>query len=77
MQQAPRQVCAELKFPRRIIQGYEKAELVAPSLQNKYGHLLYDELEQELIRLIRFYQQPGFPLRDIKCLFAPLIPRRR
>ena len=69
MQQTPRQVCAELKFSRRTIQGYEKAGLVAPSGKNKYGHLLYGELEQERIRLIRFYQQQGFSLKEIKRLF--------
>lgn len=63
-----RQVCAELGLSRRTIQGYEKAGLVAPSGRNKYGHLLYGEPERERIRLIRFYQQMGFPLKEIKSL---------
>lgn len=63
-----RQVCAELGLSRRTIQGYEKAGLVAPSGKNKYGHLLYGKPEQERIQLIRFYQQMGFPLKEIKSL---------
>lgn len=68
MQQTLRQVCAELKVSRRAVQGYEKVGLVAPSGKNKYGHLLYGEPEQERIRLIRFYQQLGFQLKEIKSL---------
>ena len=63
-----RQVCAELKLSRRAVQGYEKEGLVAPSGKNKYGHLLYGEQELERIRLIRFYQQLGFRVREIKGL---------
>ena len=37
MQQTLRQVCAELKFSRRTIQGYEKAGLVAPSGKTNTG----------------------------------------
>ena len=68
MQQTLRQVCAQLKLSRRAIQGYEKVGLVAPSGRNKYGHLLYDETKVERIRLIRFYQQLGFRLKEIKSL---------
>ena len=68
MKKTLRQVCAELNVSRRIIQGYEKAGLVAPSGKNKYGHLLYEEAEVERIRLIRFYQQLGFPLKEISHL---------
>ena len=72
MQQTLRQVCAELNVSRRAVQGYEKAGLVAPSGRNKYGHLLYGEPERERIRLIRFYQQPGFQRKEIKhILDAP------
>ena len=63
-----RQLCAELGLSRRTIQGYEKAGLVAPSGRNKYGHLLYGKPEQEHIQLIRFYQQMGFSLKEIKNL---------
>ncbi len=68
MQQTLRQVCAELKVSRRAVQGYEKVGLVAPSGKNKYGHLLYGKPELERIRLIRFYQQMGFQLKEIKQL---------
>ena len=68
MEQTLRQVCTELNVSRRTIQGYEKAGLVAPFGRNKYGHLLYGKLEQERIQLIRFYQQMGFSLKEIKNL---------
>lgn len=68
MEQTLRQMCAELKISRRTVQGYEKAGLVAPSGKNKYGYLLYGETERERIRLIRFYQQMEFRLREIKEL---------
>ena len=68
MQQTLRQVCTELNVSRRAVQGYEKAGLVAPSGKNKYGYLLYGEEARERIRLIRFYQQIGFQLKEIKAL---------
>ena len=68
MQQTLRQVCAELNVSRRAVQGYEKAGLVAPAGRNKYGYLLYGEPERERIRLIRFYQQLGFQLKEIQPL---------
>lgn len=68
MQKTLRQMCAELKVSRRVIQGYEKAGLVTPSGKNKYGYLLYGESERERVRLIRFYQQLGFSLKEIKHL---------
>lgn len=77
MQQTLRQVCAQLELSRRVIQGYENAGLVAPSGRNKYGHLLYDETEVEQIRLIRFYQQLGFQLKEIKSLLdAPTCEKK-
>lgn len=68
MQHTLRQICAELNVSRRAVQGYEKYGLVAPAGKNKYGHLLYGESERERIRLVRFYQQLGFPLKEIKAL---------
>ena len=50
------------------VQGYEKAGLVAPSERNKYGYLLYNEIEQERIKKIKLYQQFGFKLKEIKDL---------
>ena len=40
----------ELGVTRRAIQGYEQAGLVMRCGSNKYGHLLYDEKAQEMIR---------------------------
>ena len=68
MQHTLRQICAELNVSRRAVQGYEKYGLVTPAGKNKYGHLLYGESERERIRLVRFYQQLGFPLKEIKAL---------
>lgn len=77
MKQKLRQVCAELNISRRTIQGYEKEGLVSPSGKNKYGYLLYGEAERERIRLVRFYQQVGFPLKEIKALMEAPVPIRK
>lgn len=70
MEQTLRQVCTDLQISRRAIQGYEKMGLVAPSGRNKYGHLLYNASCREQIRTVRFYQQMGFSLQEIKELLA-------
>ena len=57
-----------LGFSRRVIQGYEKAGLIKPAGKNKYGHLLYDDEAFERVKKIRFLQQLGFKLREIKEL---------
>ena len=62
---------------RRTIQGYEKAGLVSASGKNKYGHLLYDQAAEERIRNIRFYQQIGFPVREISGIIDASIPVKR
>ena len=77
MKQKLHQVCAELNISRRTIQGYEKEGLVSTSGKNKYGHLLYGEAERERIRLVRFYQQVGFPLKEIKALMEAPVPIRK
>lgn len=61
-----RELCNELDVSRRVIQGYEKAELVSATGKNKYGHLIYDEMAQMRITQIRLYQQFGFKLKEIK-----------
>ena len=58
-------------------QGYEKAGLVSASGKNKYGHLLYDQAAEERIRNIRFYQQIGFPVREISGIIDASIPVKR
>ena len=72
MNKTLREVCAELGISRRTVQGYEKLGLVAPAGRNKYGHLLYDVTGQRRMEVIRFYQQIGCPLKEIKgILDAP------
>lgn len=68
MEKTLRQLCTEQALSRRTIQGYEKWGLVQPSGRNKYGHLLYDTAAQERIQTIRFYQQLGFSLKEIRGL---------
>jgi DNA-binding transcriptional MerR regulator len=63
-----REICNILDVTRRAVQGYEKAGLVTPSERNKYGYLLYNEIEQERIKKIKLYQQFGFKLKEIKDL---------
>jgi len=66
------ELCESLGVTRRAVQGYEKAELVAPSDRNKYGHLLYDERAQARIAQIKLYQQLGFTIKQIqKLIDAP------
>lgn len=62
------EICVELDVSRRTIQRYEKAGLVCATDRNKYGHLLYDRAAIEKIAKIRFYQQLGFWVKDIKGL---------
>jgi len=69
-----REICAGTGVSRRTIQGYEKAGLVSASGKNKYGHLLYDQAAEERIR---FYQQIGFPVREISGIIDASIPVKR
>ena len=59
-------LCERLNVSRRRIQGYEKAELMRPTDKNKYGHLLYDETAFHRAEWIKFVQQLGFTLKEIK-----------
>ena len=72
-----REIGAGTGVSRRTIQGYEKAGLVSASGKNKYGHLLYDQAAEERIRNIRFYQQIGFPVREISGIIDASIPVKR
>lgn len=72
-----REICAGTGVSRRTIHGYEKAGLVSASGKNKYGHLLYDQAAEERIRNIRFYQQIGFPVREISGIIDASIPVKR
>lgn len=63
-----KRMCELLKVSRRTIQCYEKAGLLKPTDKNKYGHLLYDENAFRRAKKIKFLQQLGFKLREIKEL---------
>ena len=65
-----REVCDTYGVSRRAVQGYEKAGLISASQKNERGYLLYDMTEQEQIRKIKFYQQIGFSLKEIKNLLS-------
>ena len=61
-----REVCCAADVSRRAVQGYEKAELIAASGKNERGYLLYDKYSLERIKRIKFFQQIGFTVREIK-----------
>lgn len=61
-----RTMCERLNVSRRSIQCYEQAGLLKPSEKNKYGHLLYDEQAFQRAQMIRFLQQLGFKLEEVK-----------
>lgn len=61
-----KEMCESLNVSRRSIQCYEDAGLLRPTDKNKYGHLLYDENALHIAEIIRFLQQLGFKLREVK-----------
>lgn len=61
-----REMCELLKVSRRSIQCYEKEGLMHATCKNKYGHLLYDGKMVERAKKIRFLQQLGFKLKEVK-----------
>ena len=61
-----REICLHTDVTRRAVQGYERAGLVSASGKNERGYLLYDGYSQERIKKIRFYQQLGFTIKEIK-----------
>ena len=63
-----KEVCREAGVSRRAVQGYENAGLVRATAKNKYGHLLYGELEEERIKRIKFFQDMGLSLKEIAVL---------
>lgn len=65
----------EMGVTRRAVQGYEQAGLVSRCGRNKYGHLLYDETAQARIVRIRFYQDLGFTIKEIKELIDAPAPQ--
>lgn len=63
-----KELCAVVGVSRRSIQCYEKAELMKASDKNKYGYLLYDTEAVNRATKIKFLQELGFKLSDIKEL---------
>lgn len=61
-----REICEGTGVTRRAVQGYEKAGLISPSGRNKYGYLLYSRETEERIKEIRFLQEIGFTVKEIK-----------
>ena len=61
-----REICDELNVSRRAVQGYEKIGLVAASSRNERGYLLYDIDTYERIKRVKFYQELGYSLKEIK-----------
>lgn len=61
-----REMCALVGVSRRVIQGYEKAGIMKSTDRNKYGYLLYDKDMLTRAKKIRFLQELGFRLNDIK-----------
>ncbi len=66
MEKTLRELCKEVNVTRRAIQGYEKLGLVIASGKNLRGYLLYDDFSCERARRIKFYQELGFSLKEIK-----------
>lgn len=63
-----KEVCHEAGVSRRAVQGYENVGLVRATAKNKYGHLLYDELEEERIKRIKLFQDMGLSLKEIAAV---------
>lgn len=61
-----REIYEEYGISRRTIQGYEKEGLVHATAKMKRGYLLYDEDMVNRIIQIRFYQDIGYRVRQIK-----------
>ena len=61
-----REVCENAGVSRRAVQGYEQAGLITPIGKNKRGYLLYSQEEQEKIKQIKFSQEMGFSIKEIK-----------
>ena len=61
-----RDIYEEYGISRRTIQGYEKEGLVQATDKMKRGYLLYNEEMVERMMQIRFYQDIGYRVRQIK-----------
>ena len=70
-----REICDELNVSRRAVQGYEKMGLVSASDRTERGYLLYDLNTYERIKRVKFYQELGYSLKQIKDIID--LPRDR
>ena len=61
-----REISSQFRISRRMIQEYENHELIKADARNKYGHLLYEEKTVETMKEIRFLQDIGLFLKEIK-----------
>ncbi len=61
-----KELCEIVNASRRCIQGYEKAGLMVPTDKNKYGYLRYDRDTVNRAKMIKFLQEAGFKLQEIK-----------
>lgn len=61
-----REISSQFNISRGMIQEYEGYELIKADARNKYGHLLYDYKTVETMKEIRFLQDIGMSLRQIK-----------
>ncbi len=61
-----RELCNSVGVSRRVIQRYENLGLMVSTSKNKYGHLLYNHKALERAKMVRFLQEIGFKLREIK-----------
>lgn len=64
-----KEVCESVGVSRRRIQCFEKAGLLRPTAKNKYGYLLYNEEMLHKAEVIKFMQELGFSLKEIKAIF--------
>lgn len=72
-----RELCEKTGVTRRIIQGYEKENLISSNGTNKMGYLLYEEGVVDRVLVIRFYQKCGLSLKEISCLSKMPLEEKR
>ena len=65
-----RQISEILGVSRRTVQIYEANHLITSCGKTKYGHLLYDEPTVRHIAVIRFFQNLGMSLKEIRTFIT-------
>ena len=61
-----RQINETLGVSRRVLQIYEANHLITSCGKTKYGHLLYEASTLKRIAVIRFFQNLGMSLKEIR-----------